>query len=57
MALIKCKYCGADITDNSTKCYKCGKPNENKIENKKENGARFYYNIFYYFNTCRYWLI
>ena len=37
MALIKCKNCGTDITDNATKCYKCGATNEYAIKQKQEN--------------------
>lgn len=36
MALIKCKNCGTEITDNTSKCYKCGATNTYKIEVEKK---------------------
>lgn len=40
MALIKCKNCGAEITDNSTKCYKCGATNQEKEKIEKTEKQR-----------------
>lgn len=36
MALIKCKNCGTEITDNATKCYKCGAINTYITDNEKK---------------------
>lgn len=37
MALIKCKECGKDITDNSTRCPHCGAINTNTTQQSKSN--------------------
>lgn len=36
MALIKCKECGKDISENASTCPNCGNPNTLTTEQKKE---------------------
>lgn len=37
MAMIKCKECGKEITDNSTRCCHCGAENLNAVSNTVNN--------------------
>lgn len=46
MALVKCKECGKDISDQTEKCIHCGAKNENQKVVKNNTKAAVTYIVF-----------